>query len=124
MYNFSKAILNGALVFFAATSAPLLAQQDAGVEAWREVDMAFRQAMIDELLDRRGLNSSIDTADELIRTAEDIREALRLSCDFSGACADESGRATLGEQLTTLPETDEQQDLRNAEILRDMRNGR
>jgi hypothetical protein len=86
--------------------------------------MAFRQAMIDELLDRRGLNSSIDTADGLIRTAEDIREALRLSCDFSGACADESGRATLGEQLTTLPETDEQQDLRNAEILRDMRNGR
>lgn len=123
MYYFSKMIISGALVLFLATPATLSAQQATGVEAWRELDMAFRLAIIDELQARRGQISNIDTADELILSAEDIREALRLSCDLAGACANESSRATLGEQLLTLPATDEQQGLRNAEIILDMKQG-
>ena len=80
--------------------------------------------MIDELRARRGITWTIDTADDLIMSAEDIREALRLSCDLAGACADEVSRATLGERLISLPEYDEQQGLRNAEIILNMRSGR
>ena len=57
-------------------------------------------------------------------TSEDIREALRVSCDLSGACADASARATLGEQLITLPDYDEQQGLLNAQILLNQKKGK
>lgn len=104
---------------------PLLSQQSAddGVEAWYTLDSEFRQAIIDEILARRGLGSNIDDPDELIGSAEDIREALRVSCDISGACADEASRATLGENLRSLPTYDEQEGLRNAEIIRNMKRG-
>lgn len=109
MRNFQKTITKAAFVLLLQAPAPLLAQQasDDGVEEWRAIDAEFRQAIIDEVAARRGLAGNIDDPDELIRSADDIREVLRVSCELAGTCDDESFRATPGAQLTAVPDTDE-----------------
>lgn len=110
-------MMSAALVLLSTMPLPLPAEetQDDGVVAWRELDTALRQAVIDEVVARRGLAKNVDNADELIRTTEDISEALQISCDLTSACTDE--------QLKTLPDYDEQQGLRNAEIIMNMKRG-
>lgn len=105
--------------------APALAQQSAGagVDTWRSLDEDFRQAIVDEISRRRGLDPNSQNPDWLIRTPEDISEVLRASCDISGACAEEEDRETLAEYLGSFPEYDEQQGLLNAASLRRMKSG-
>jgi hypothetical protein len=99
--------------------ALVLAQQASSDDTneWRTLDADLRQAVIDEIVARRGLSGNIENADELITSADDIREALRISCDFSGACGEPGGQARLGEQVKTFPDYDEQEGLRNAEFI-------
>lgn len=125
MSKFCNAILAAVMGLLLPVSGPLSAQQTSNdeVEAWRALDSEFKQAIIDEIVAKRGVAGEIDNADDLIRSAEDIRDALRVSCDLSAACADEAGRATLGEVLRSLPAYDEQEGLRNAEIIRSMKRG-
>ena len=86
-------------------------------EAWRTLDEDFRRAVVAEILVRRGIDSSDQDPESLIVSAEDIAEALKVSCELSGACADQSGRATLGANLQTFPDYDEAEGLRNAEAI-------
>lgn len=125
MCCFPSAIRSAAFILVLHFSAPLLAQQVAGVDAWEwsTLDADFRQAIIDEMAARRGLAGGIENVDELIRSTEDIREVLRLSCELSGACADGAGRATLGENLISFPDYAEEQGLRNAEIILNRKRG-
>jgi len=44
-------------------------------------------------------------------------------CEIAGTCLDESGRATLGENLISFPYYDEQEGLRNSEIVRGINSG-
>lgn len=105
------------------TLLPAEDEYENNLENWRALDSEFRQAMIDEILARRGLTGSVDSAGDLIRSAEDIREALLVSCELSGACADEAGLATLGERLRSFPEYDEEEGSRNAEIVLRLKSG-
>lgn len=119
MYKLSKAIIisTALLLMQFAVSAPAQEFTDATVEAWRALDEGFRQAMVEEMSADRGVDPNDQNPDWFIESAEDIADALRLSCDLSGACADESGRATLGENLGSFPDYDEEQGLRNAEAI-------
>lgn len=121
-----KAILISATALHLSQfSAPLLARDTPreGVEAWRTLDEDFRQAIVDEISKRRGLNANSQRPDTLIRSPRGIAEALQVSCDLSGECADKKGRATLGKNLKSLPDYDEQQGLRNAQIIMRMKRG-
>lgn len=99
------------LLIFLLPVTLLAEDDDPAVAEWESLDEEFRQAMMDEISARRGLATSPASADELIRSADDIREALQVSCDISGACP--------SEPLLAFPEYDEQQGRENAEkILR------
>lgn len=125
MSKSKKAIVAAVLGSVLILPLSLTAQQadDDEAEAWRALDTDFRQAIIDEIMARRGLAGHIDNADELVKSAEDIQEALLVSCELSGACADEAGRATLGEQLRSLPAYDELEGLRNSHLILRMKSG-
>lgn len=124
MRTLSKAIIISAAALqlwqFAALA---FAQESAsdGVESWRALDEDFRQAIVEVISARRGLDPNDQNPDWLIRSAEDIAEALRVSCDLSGACADADGLSTLGENLISFPDYDEEQGVLNAEMIRRMK---
>lgn len=96
---------------------------DTAVEEWRALNEEFRQTVVEEMSSARGLDPNNQNPDWLIKSANDISDALRISCDISGACADEDGLSTLGQNLGSFPEYDEEQGLRNAEAIRRIKNG-
>jgi len=104
---------------------PVLAQEPVveGVDDWRALDEDLRQAMVEEIAASRGLDANDHNPDWLIHSAEDIADALRVSCDLSGACDDASERATLGENLGSFPAYDERQGLLNAAMIRQRKSG-
>ncbi len=118
MYKFSKLLL---IAIIASVLSPdvvaVFAQESPndGIEAWRELDEELRQAIVEVIAARRGLDPNVQNPDSLIRSAEDIAEALGVSCELSGACGDDR----LGENLISFPEYDEQEGRLNAQrILR------
>lgn len=123
MKKTSKVISVAAVAVLGQFSTNATAQDTPGhgVALWQALDEELRQAIVEEISARRGLDPNGQNPDWLIRSSEDIAEVLRVSCDFSGACADADGRATLGENLTSFPSYDEQQGLLNAASIRRMK---
>lgn len=102
---------------------PVFAQESLndGVEAWRQLDEDFRQAIVEEISARRGLDPNAQNPDWLIQSAEDIEEALRVSCEISGElCTDEVGQ---GEELKPLPGYTVEQGFANGEAIRRAKSG-
>ena len=118
MYNLSKLLLIAMIASVLSQDVtPVFAQEspDNGIEAWRKLDEELRQAIVEVIAARRGLDPNVQNPDSLIRSAEDIAEALRVSCELSGACFDDR----LGENLISFPDYDEQEARLNAQrILR------
>lgn len=117
--RFLDMAIHGATILLLAVPVPLFAQHstDSPVEKWKSLDDDFRQAIVEEFTIRRGLDSDIDSTDDLIKTAEDIKEVLQISCVLADACGSESDQSTLGEQLKSFPEYDELQGLLNSSII-------
>ncbi len=117
MYKFSKLLLIALIASVLWQDVTPVFAQDSpndGIKAWRELDEELRQAIVEVIAARRGLDPNVQNPDWLIRSAEDIAEALRVSCDLSGACDD----ARLGENLISFPEYDEQEGRLNAQRIR------
>jgi hypothetical protein len=104
-------------------AAPVFAQDTSndGVEAWRALDEEFRQAMVEEISARRGLDANDQNPDWLIQSAEDIEEALTVSCEISGdSCA---GLIGDGEELDPPPGYTAEQGFAIGEAIRRAKSG-
>lgn len=105
-------------------AAPVLAQgsPDDRAEAWRTLDEGVRQAIVEEISARRGLDPDDQNPDWLIQSAEDIEEALRVSCEISGgtSCAVVLGD---GEVLMPPPGYTPQQGRMAGEAIRRAKSG-
>jgi hypothetical protein len=120
MCRFSK-IINSVptALLMGLMAAPVFAND--GVEAWRQLDEDFRQAIVEEISARRGLDPNHQNPDWLIQTAEDIAEALRVSCEISGGtCSDVIGQ---GGELEPLPGYTVEQGLENGKAIRRAKSG-
>lgn len=85
------------------------------LQEWGQLVDDMRQAIIEELSARRGLDASSQNLEWLVRSTDDMKEAALISCEISGACLDEAGRANLADNLGSFPDYDIEQGKRNAE---------
>lgn len=125
MCKYTKIAIAASVVLLLALviCTPVLAEEasDDGAEAWRAVDEELRQAMVEEISARRGLDARDQNPDWLIQSAEDIEEALRVSCEISSdACSD---LVADGAQLEPPPGYTVEQGIANARAIQLAKSG-
>jgi len=123
MYKVVKAIIISATALqLWQIATPVFAQESANdaVQSWLTLDKDFRQAIVDEISARRGLDAKVQDPDSLVHSARDITEALAVSCGIAGTCAQAIGQ---GEELKPLPGYTEEQGMKNAEAIHRMKMG-
>lgn len=123
MCKISKAIIISASVLLLwQVAAPVLAQESANdvVQSWLTLDQDFRQAIVDEISVSRGLDAKVQDPDSLVHSAQDITEALAVSCSIAGTCAKAIGQ---GEELPELPGYTVEQGMKNAQAIHRMKMG-
>jgi len=113
-------------IFTAILTTPRIYSQDSDslleTEYSGAANLELKQAILKEIADRRGLDSSKVHPDDLIHSAADISETFQVSCEISGACTDKDGNSA-HDQLSEIPDYDEEKGFLNAQKIRAQKSG-